>query len=317
MTCGEPAGIGPDICIKLAQEQLFCHWIAIVDPQLIEKRADQLGLPIRLNDIRQNGPVDQAGTLNILPVELVTDCLAGYPLPANASYVLKCLDIAVDLCKQDSSAAMVTGPVHKAVINQAGHSFTGHTEYLAQLCDVDLPVMMLVTDNLRVALVTTHMPLSQVSQSITRPLLEKVITIIDHDLKKYFSLASPVIHVCGLNPHAGEDGHLGFEEQEIIFPVIEKLKQKKIGVSGPFSADTVFTGSASEKADVILAMYHDQGLPVLKYKGFGKAVNITLGLPIVRTSVDHGTALKLAGTGKADSGSMLYAMKLAYDMLPQ
>ena len=329
ITCGEPAGIGPDLCIKLAQQDLPYNWVVVADPALIRERASLLGLPVVIKDYSTSAAensdsnfgnyidskIDNKGTITVLPVALNSPCVAGKPDANNAAYVLQCIDTAVELCQTQTATALVTGPVNKAVINQAGKVFTGHTEYIAGLTGVDLPVMLLATPGLRVALVTTHIPLHQVSETITQVRLESVIRILNNDLIKWFAIEKPLIHVCGLNPHAGENGHLGYEEQEVIEPVINRLNDEGMNLRGPFSADTIFINSGNKKPDVILAMYHDQGLPVLKYKGFGEAVNVTLGLPIIRTSVDHGTAFELVGTSHTDTGSLLHAMKTADEML--
>ena len=237
--------------------------------------------------------------------------MAGTLDPANAEYVLETLRVAVQACRSGAVDAMVTAPVHKGVINDAGIAFTGHTEFLAEQCAIPLTVMMLATEGLRVALATTHLPLHRVPAAITKDLLRDIIRILDADLRKRFGIASPVILVCGLNPHAGEGGHLGTEERDIIEPVLEEMRVKGVHLLGPLPADTLFTDKYLQHADAVLSMYHDQGLPVLKYKGFGRASNITLGLPIIRTSVDHGTALDLAGTGKASTGSLIEALATA------
>ena len=325
ITCGEPAGIGPDLCIKLAQQDLPYDWFVVADPELIQQRASLLGLPVVIKDYstvvtqQSNNSFSGAGSITVFPVSLNKPCVAGKPDSGNAAYVLQCIDIAVEMCQTQAATALVTGPVSKATINQAGIIFTGHTEYIAELTDVDQPVMLLATPGLRVALVTTHIPLLKVSESITQQRLQTVIRILNNDLITRFSIEKPLIHVCGLNPHAGENGHLGYEEQEVIEPVIKQLNSEGMNLLGPFSADTVFVNANKladkQKPDVILAMYHDQGLPVLKYKGFSQAVNVTLGLPVIRTSVDHGTAFELAGTNQADVGSLLYAMQTADEML--
>jgi 4-hydroxythreonine-4-phosphate dehydrogenase len=253
------------------------------------------------------------GHLTILPVALKMPVETGVLNPENSKYVLELLDRATQGCLNKTFSAMVTAPVHKGVINDAGFAFTGHTEHIA-LQTGGHPVMMLATDGLRVALVTTHLPLSKVSSAITKETIEKVIRILHHDLKSRFQIEKPKILVCGLNPHAGENGYLGREEIEVINPILEKLRNEGMNLDGALPADTLFTPKYLHNTDAVLAMYHDQGLPVLKHKGFGKAVNITLGLPIIRTSVDHGTALDLAGTGKADLGSLQYAVKTAITM---
>ncbi len=317
VTPGEPAGIGPDLCINLSQQALPFEWVVVADPDLIAERARQLQLPVQLTAFEpsQQARCNAPGEIKIQAVKLANQATAGELDPENTRYVLETIKQAVQYCQQDADAGLVTGPVHKGIINQAGFPFTGHTEYIAELTQSPLPVMMLLTPGLRVALVTTHLPLHQVSQAITPSLLEKVIKVLYRDLVSRFNIADPVIYVCGLNPHAGENGHLGTEELETIIPVIEKLKSQQIKLIGPLPADTIFSPANLEHADVVLAMYHDQGLPVLKYKGFGEAVNVTLGLPIVRTSVDHGTALELAGTGRINTGSMKFAMQTAIDML--
>ena len=314
LTPGEPAGIGPDLCVQLAQEPQSCQLIAIADPDLLRQRAEQLNLPlnIRLFDHTQPASVTTAGSLNVLPVKLATPSICGQLNPANSHYVLETIRIAARGCLDGTFAAMVTAPVHKAVINDAGLPFSGHTEFIAG----GTALMMLATSGLRVALATTHLPLSQVSAAITQQSLTEVIRLLDRDLRLRFGLAQPNILVCGLNPHAGENGHLGREETEVIEPVLNQVRGEGINLHGPLPADTLFTPKYLETADAVLAMYHDQGLPVLKYKGFGQAVNITLGLPIIRTSVDHGTALELAGSGKANLGSLRFALETALNMIP-
>lgn len=315
LTPGEPAGIGPDLCIQLAQQDLSCQLIAIASPELLIQRAKQLGYSIRINEFDSSLPptTQTAGALTVMPVELIEPAQCGQTNPQNSRYVLKTITKATKGCMDGLFDAMVTGPVHKGIINDAGFTFSGHTEYIAGITGGH-PVMMLATPGLRVALVTTHLPLVEVSSAITHTRLRTIIRILDHDLRTRFYLSNPKILVCGLNPHAGENGHLGREEVDIIEPVLEVCRQQGINIQGPLPADTVFTAKYMASADVVLAMYHDQGLPVLKYIGFGQAVNITLGLPIIRTSVDHGTALDLAGTGKADIGSLQYALQTALTM---
>jgi 4-hydroxythreonine-4-phosphate dehydrogenase len=315
LTSGEPAGIGPDLCIQLAQQDLSCHLIVIASPELLMQRAKQLGYPIRINEFDSAlPPTSQAtGCLTVLPVELAEPAQCGQTNPQNSRYVLKTITKATKGCMDGLFDAMVTGPVHKGIINDAGFTFSGHTEYIAEITGGH-PVMMLATPGLRVALVTTHLPLIEVSPAITHTCLRTIIRLLDHDLRTRFHIDNPKILVCGLNPHAGENGHLGREEIDIIEPVLDGLRQQGLNLQGPLPADTVFTAKFLASADVVLAMYHDQGLPVLKYIGFGQAVNITLGLPIIRTSVDHGTALDLAGTGKADIGSLQYALQTALTM---
>jgi 4-hydroxythreonine-4-phosphate dehydrogenase len=317
LTPGEPAGIGPDICVMLAQRPYpETEIVAVADPDLLHYRAKRLGITIALHPLEEGQPATPLppGQLRYLPVPLQSEVTCGRLNPANASYVIETLKLATEGCLDGRFNGMVTGPVHKGVINDAGLSFTGHTEYLSGLCDNAHPVMMLATPELRVALVTTHLPLREVSQAITKDRLRKVATILHNDLQHCFGLKQPRIMVCGLNPHAGEQGHLGLEEIEIIEPVLADLNSQGMQLIGPLPADTLFTPVHLQQADAVLAMYHDQGLPVLKHLGFGKAVNITLGLPIVRTSVDHGTALPLAGTNQAERGSLIYAIKVADSM---
>lgn len=315
LTPGEPAGIGPDLCIMLAQLDLNCEIVAIADPDLLLQRADQLNLALSLREFDSKAvpAPQQAGTITVLPTKLQSAVHCGLLNKDNSRYVLKTIARAAKGCLDGIFAAMVTGPVHKAIINAAGIAFSGHTEYIAEITG-GYPVMMLATPGLRVALVTTHLPLAEVSQAITHNRLRAVILTLAQDLQSRFNLANPKILVCGLNPHAGESGHLGHEEISIITPVLDGLRQQGLDLEGPLPADTLFTPKYLDTADAVLAMYHDQGLPVLKHMGFGKAVNITLGLPIIRTSVDHGTALDLAGTGKADMGSLQYAVQTALTM---
>lgn len=313
ITPGEPAGIGPDLCIVLAQRAHDAELVVVADPSLLETRAARLGLPLRLEPL-QTGQTPQSqrgGTLKIMPIELHKAVTCGKVDPANAPYVLESVRMGVRGCQDKLFSALVTGPVHKAVINDAGIPFIGHTEFLAEITNTPQVVMMLLTAGLRVALATTHLPLKDVSAAITAPHLEGVIRILHHDLRVRFGITHPRILVCGLNPHAGEGGHLGREEQEVIEPLLQRLRGEGLSLTGPLPADTLFIPKYLDHADAVLAMYHDQGLPVLKYKGFGNAVNITLGLPILRTSVDHGTALDLAGSGRADGKSLEAALALA------
>ncbi len=316
LTPGEPAGIGPDLCVMLAQRpHPEVELVAIADPELLLQRAERLGLKIELlppDHHRRQKPL-QPGQLRVAPVALQEEVVCGQLNARNAGYVIETLTQATEGCLGGDYAGLVTGPVHKGVINDAGLPFTGHTEFLAELCQAH-PVMMLATPGLRVALVTTHLPISQVSQTITAERLRRVATILHQDLQQRFGLKQPSILVCGLNPHAGEQGHLGREEIEIIEPVLAELNTSGMQLIGPMPADTVFTPVMLQQADAVLAMYHDQGLPVLKHLGFGQAVNVTLGLPIIRTSVDHGTALPLAGTGQINLGSLQYAVKVASEM---
>ena len=312
LTPGEPSGVGPDLLIQLIQQPQDQELVAFADPDLIVQRAAQLGLPISLIEPRQQ-PL-AAGELAIVPVPMAVPAVAGQLDQRNAQYVLDCLDLAVDACQTNSCQALVTGPVQKSVINDAGISFSGHTEYLAMKTSTARVVMMLATSELRVALATTHLPLREVADAITADLLNEVIDILCHDLEHKFGVSKPKVLVCGLNPHAGEGGHLGHEEINIITPVLQQWRDRGINLVGPLPADTLFTSKNLEGADAVLAMYHDQGLPVLKYQGFGRAANITPGLPIVRTSVDHGTALDLAGTGTAGKGSLETAIEVATRM---
>lgn len=314
ITPGEPAGIGPDLVAMLARYPSPVQRVVIADPELLLGRARLLGIELRLQavDFDQAARADEPGCLHYLP-----DCRLHRPVTpgrldtANAGYVLRTLDLATDGCLDGRFSAMVTGPVHKGVINDAGIAFTGHTEYLAGRCGAAMPVMMLATEGLKVALVTTHLPLAQVPAAITPARLESVLRILHHDLRERFGVSEPRILVCGLNPHAGEGGHLGDEEIRVIEPVLNRLRGEGMVLVGPMPADTLFTPRHLEEADAVLAMYHDQGLPVLKHMGFGRAVNITLGLPIIRTSVDHGTALDIAGSGRAEDGSLREALAMA------
>ena len=317
LTPGEPAGIGPDLVVALAQQAQPHEIVAIADPQLLQSRAQQLGLPLRLREVNLHEPPrpGTAGELAVLPVALAQPALPGKLNIGNASYILQTLDAAIQGCMAGHFSALVTGPVQKSVINDAGIPFSGHTEYLAEKTRTDKVVMMLATEGLRVALATTHLPLKEVAAAITRDELTQITEILQRDMQIQFGIANPRILVCGLNPHAGEGGHLGREEIEVIEPVLEKLRARGMNLVGPLPADTLFTPKYLDNADAVLAMYHDQGLPVLKYKGFGQAVNITLGLPIIRTSVDHGTALDLAGSGKANLGSLHTALAYALAMV--
>lgn len=316
ITPGEPAGIGPDLCIMLAQRDHDAELVIAADPALMEMRAKQLRLSLTLDSFNpQLAPQPhKRSTLHCLPVNLGKPVTCGKADPGNAAYVLECLRHAVSGCQQGVFDALVTGPVHKGVINDAGIAFSGHTEFLAEITHTPQVVMMLLTEGLRVALATTHLPLKEVCAAISAPSLENTVRILHRDLRARFGIETPRILVCGLNPHAGEGGHLGREEQEIIEPVLTELRSEGMMLTGPLPADTLFIPKYLDHADAVLAMYHDQGLPVLKYKGFGTAVNITLGLPIIRTSVDHGTALELAGSGRIDTGSMEAALALAIEI---
>lgn len=316
ITPGEPAGIGPDLIIKLAQHPNAAELVVYADPDLLLTRARKLNLPLRLRPFSIDLPPRPltAGELVIRPVELCLPAKPGKLDSRNALYVLETLNTALADCQQNICQALVTGPVHKGIINDAGIPFTGHTEFLAEKTRTDKVVMMLAAEGLRVALATTHLPLSQVPGQITQAGLTETIAILHRDLQQKFGLQAPRILVCGLNPHAGEGGHLGMEEIEVIEPVLAKLRSLGMHLEGPLPADTLFTPKYLKRCDAVLAMYHDQGLPVLKYMGFGKAVNITLGLPIIRTSVDHGTALDLAGTGLVSTGSLTAAIATATSM---
>ena len=301
----------------LAQDAQVHEIVAIADPQLLQERAQTMGLPLRLREINpaEKPIASHAGELAVLPVALAEKVTPGKLDSRNANYILNTLDAAIEGCVAGTFAALVTGPVHKSVINDAGIPFSGHTEYLAEKTHTPKVVMMLATRGLRVALATTHLPLKDVAAAINVDELTQVIRILHRDLQQQFGIAEPRIYVCGLNPHAGEGGHLGREEIDIIEPTLNTLRSEGFTLIGPLPADTLFTPKYLDNADAVLAMYHDQGLPVLKFKGFGQAVNITLGLPIIRTSVDHGTALDLAATGKADSGSLHTALAYAIDMV--
>ncbi|MBE7928340.1 4-hydroxythreonine-4-phosphate dehydrogenase PdxA [Pseudomonas saudiphocaensis] len=317
VTPGEPAGIGPDLCLLMAREAQPHTLIAIASLELLKSRAELLGLDIQLLPVQPDAwpqTPAPAGSLYVWDTPLKAPAEAGRLDPDNGPYVLETLTRAGRGCLNGTFAGMITAPVHKGVINEAGIPFSGHTEFLAELTHTEQVVMMLATRGLRVALVTTHLPLKDVASAITAERLERVTRILHADLVGKFGIARPRILVCGLNPHAGEGGHLGREEIEIIEPALARLRDEGIELIGPLPADTLFTPKNLEHCDAVLAMYHDQGLPVLKYKGFGAAVNVTLGLPIVRTSVDHGTALDLAGTGQIDTGSLQVALETAYQM---
>jgi 4-hydroxythreonine-4-phosphate dehydrogenase len=311
ITSGEPAGIGPDIIAQIKTHHFDARLVIIGDKKLIMQRAEQLGYSQQYADYEPSKNNTDVNLLEILQIPLSAPCIAGELNKKNADYVLKTLDRACKGCLSGEFDAMVTAPVQKDIINEAGIPFSGHTEYLAEICGVKKPVMLLATDNLRVALATIHMPLRAVPDAITTALIIEISEIVDHDLRSRFGLNNPHIKICGLNPHAGENGYLGHEEIESIIPAIETLQSRGMNVSGPYPADTVFTPSALADADVVLAMYHDQGLPVLKHAGFHNAINTTLGLPIIRSSVDHGTALDLAGSDKANSGSLMAAIASA------
>ncbi|MGE0188764.1 MAG: 4-hydroxythreonine-4-phosphate dehydrogenase PdxA [Steroidobacteraceae bacterium] len=315
LTTGEPAGIGPDLALAIAEHDWPCQLVVLGDPGLLRSRALQLGYSLEFSEYQSgNTRPHQAGVVTYLPTPVDQSVQAGKLNKVNAGYVLSLLDRACDGCLHGEFAAMVTAPIQKSVINDADIAFTGHTEYLAERLGGVQPVMMLVANTLRVALATTHIPLAQVSTAITQAGLQHTLEVLHKELRSRFGIATPRIMVLGLNPHAGESGHLGREEIEIITPVINQYLEQGMSLIGPLPADTAFTPKHLQQVDAVLAMYHDQGLPVLKYAGFGNAVNVTLGLPIIRTSVDHGTALDLAGTGKADAGSLSAALKLAIEM---
>lgn len=314
ITAGEPAGIGADLCVLLAAKgALPSNVVVIGDQYLLQARALQLGLTVQIQTVQSELPITPH-TLLVEHIPLSVPVVAGVLNAANAAYVLATLDHALQGCLQGKYAGMVTAPVHKGIINAAGVAFSGHTEYLAEHSQTAQVVMMLVGGGLRVALATTHLPLQAVSQALTMQSLRTTLQILYADCQTKFKIAAPRILVAGLNPHAGEDGHLGREEIEVITPVLQALRAKGMDLIGPLPADTLFTPKYLQQADAVLAMYHDQGLPVLKFASFGSGVNITLGLPFVRTSVDHGTALDLAGSGQIETGSMVAAIALAQQL---
>ena len=313
ITTGEPAGIGPDLCRALAGHEFAAELVLIGDPQLLAERARAARQPPLREYLPDNAAQD--GTLSVLPVRLNTPARAGRLDSANAGYVLHTLDRALQGCLENEFQAMVTAPLHKGIINEAGIPFTGHTEYLADRSDSEQVVMMLAAPGLRVALATTHLPLTEVPAAITRTGLDATLRCLHRELQRRFNIPDPHILVAGLNPHAGESGYLGREEIDILEPVIRNLQQQGMQLTGPLPADTLFTPPWLQQADAVLAMYHDQGLPVLKHTGFGQSVNITLGLPFIRTSVDHGTALDKAGSDTASAGSLLAAIQLATELI--
>lgn len=315
VTSGEPAGIGPDICLSLAQADLPCRVAVLGDKEMLRQRAQMLGADIRIRDYSADG-LPEKGVLDVVHIPLSAPCRAGCLNADNAGYVLALLDEAYAGVAEGRFAAMVTAPLHKGVINDAGFPFfSGHTEYLAEKSHTEQVVMMLAGGGLRVALLTTHLPLKDVAAALNEELVCSVVRIVHHDLRRYFGIENPRILLAGLNPHAGEGGHLGREESDIMLPAVRRLQAEGIAVSEPLPADTLFQPFMLKDADAVLAAYHDQGLPVLKYASFGEGVNITLGLPFIRTSVDHGTALTLAGSGKALSGSLKAAVDAAYTMV--
>ncbi|GEA60426.1 4-hydroxythreonine-4-phosphate dehydrogenase PdxA [Vibrio comitans] len=317
ITAGEPAGIGPDLVLSLVHSDYPHQLVVCADKNMLQQRAQHLGIDVNLidYDAKQTPSPQRKGTLTVEHIPMAKQAVIGQLDEANGHYVLKTLERAAQGCMNDEFAAIVTGPVHKGVINRAGVAFSGHTEFFAEQSNTPMVVMMLATEGLRVALVTTHIPLAYVSKAVTEERIEQIMQILHKDMVTKFALPNPRIYVCGLNPHAGEDGCLGQEEIETITPTLNKLREQGMDIVGPLPADTIFNHKYLEDADVILGMYHDQVLPVLKYKGFGSSVNITLGLPFIRTSVDHGTALDLAGTGNADTGSFQTALSHAIELV--
>ena len=317
VTSGEPAGIGPDLIVQLATRPHPCELVVIGDPELLSARARLLGVPIKIREyFGAAEPVAAAaGELLVEPVMLRNDCIPGTLNSGNGPYVLETLHRAASGCQEGEFAAMLTAPVSKHAITESGTPFSGHTEFLAEFCKAELPVMLLCAGDLRVALLTTHLALKDVPGAITVERINKVCRILAAGLDQRFGIDAPRIAVLGLNPHAGESGQLGREEIDTIIPALSALRRQRLDLDGPLPADSAFTPASLENYDAVLAMFHDQGLPVLKHAGFGRAVNVTLGLPIIRTSVDHGTALELAGTGKADDGSMRAALQLAEEMV--
>ncbi|MCH1919125.1 4-hydroxythreonine-4-phosphate dehydrogenase PdxA [Shewanella sp. A3A] len=316
ITAGEPAGIGPELVVQLAQHDWPVELVVCADPSLLQARARMLGLTLHLRPYQPSMPPkpQEAGTLTIVPFSMAVESRCGVLDEQNSKYVVDTLAYAGEKNISGEFDAVVTGPVHKGIINQAGIPFSGHTEFFAHQAGCKDVVMLLACPKLQVALVTTHIPLAYVSKAITRDRLHQVIRILHHDLVERFAIEQPKIYVCGLNPHAGENGHLGREELDVMIPALDELRAEGLHLVGPLPADTLFQPKYLEDADVVLSMYHDQGLPVLKSMGFGQAVNITLGLPYIRTSVDHGTALELAGTGTADLGSFTCALNKAIEL---
>lgn len=314
ITPGEPAGIGPDLVVQAAQRERQMPWLVIADKNMLAARAQLLQLPLTLDDNLQS-PSLLPGHLTVLHTPLANTVIPGQLDIANVPGVMAALDAAIAGCMHDDYSALLTGPMQKSVVNDAGIAFSGHTEYLAEKSGVEDVVMLLMTDAMRVALATTHLPLAQVSNALTQPLLERRLHILNNTLRQQFAVAQPRILVAGLNPHAGEGGHLGSEEINVIQPVCEHLRSQGMDLVGPLPADTLFTPKYLQHADAVMSMFHDQGLPVLKYSGFGQAVNVTLGLPFIRISVDHGTALDIAGSGDADLGSLLAALTVASELI--
>ena len=317
ITPGEPAGIGPDICIALCQQPVAARLVFIADPKLLKQRAKQIGMPLNIIsiDTAYHTPEHKPGSMAVFPMPCYADVQAGRLEKKNALYVINTINHAVDMTLSGQVDALITGPVHKGIINEAGIAFTGHTQWIAQRTKTAQAVMLLTGPNLRVALVTTHIPLKAVASSLNQTLLESVLRICHHDLQTKLHIENPRMRVCGLNPHAGEAGYLGHEEIEIIIPVLTRLRQAGFQLQGPVAADTAFLPQTLGDTDVIVAMYHDQGLAVLKHRHFDQAVNITLGLPIIRTCVDHGTAIELAGSNQASASSLQAAVQTATQMV--
>ncbi|MDR2690150.1 MAG: 4-hydroxythreonine-4-phosphate dehydrogenase PdxA [Azoarcus sp.] len=313
ITSGEPSGIGPELCARLVEREWPAHLVVVGDAELIEERLERAGHALVVRPW-QPGLTPEHGMFDVLHCPLIAPALVGDPTPQNAAYVLSILDQAIGGCMQGVFDAMVTAPVHKGVICESGVPFSGHTEYLATKTGTQQVVMMLVGGGMRVALATTHLPLIDVAKALTQERLTRTLEIVHHDLTEYFGVPRPRILVAGFNPHAGESGHIGREEVDIIAPALERLRAKGMDLVGPLPADTLFAPHTLAQADAVLAMYHDQGLPVLKHASFGSGVNVTLGLPIIRTSVDHGTAFDIAGTGRADPGSLFAAVEQAIGM---
>ena len=313
ISSGEPAGIGPDITLQALLQEYDAEIAVVGCPKLFNHRAHTLGLSFQINKLSGSSPIPnhRPGIVNLISTETRQPVAAGELNTGNSQYVIDCINQATDGCLDDKFDAVVTAPVHKGIINDAGIAFSGHTEWIANRCGGFSPVMMLADTNLRVCLATTHLPLSAVSESITKDSLRKVLQVMHTDLSRLYDISAPRIAVCGLNPHAGEGGHLGTEEIDTIEPTIKELQQQGLNLLGPVPADTIFTQNNLKNFDAVLAMYHDQGLPVVKHSGFGEVVNVTLGIPVIRTSVDHGTALDLAGTGQASENSLIAAINLA------
>jgi 4-hydroxythreonine-4-phosphate dehydrogenase len=313
VTSGEPAGVGPELCLRLVEKSFDAHVVVLADRELMAARAEMMGFSGKLREWDCSLP-PLPGVVDIIHLPMPTHSFPGRLDPINSPYVLELLDRALAGCQSGEFLAMVTAPVHKGVINEAGVPFTGHTEYLAEMTKTSRVVMMLAGGGLRVALVTTHLPLKDVPAAVTQTAVEETLRILHADMARKFGINAPRILVAGLNPHAGEGGYLGREEIEVIAPVLDKLRGEGMTLIGPLPADTMFTPPMLAQGDCVLAMYHDQGLTALKYASFGNGINVTLGLPIIRTSVDHGTALELAGSGRADPGSLFVAVEQAIEM---